>query len=147
MKVIDQFYDEYNFLSNFAQIPVRWMGTEYRTAEHVFNAMKAVDYSDRRYVADAITPTEAKRRGREITLRQDWDKVKYAFMRDILYAKFNTPTTKQLLLSTDNAILVEGNTWHDQIWGDCVCPRHIKIPGQNALGTLLMYTRLRLATE
>ena len=51
---------------------------------------------------------------------------------------------RERLLATRGALLVEGNTWHDQTWGSCVCPQHAEVPGDNALGVILMTLRLRL---
>ena len=147
MQVIDSFYDDYDFLSNFAITPVNFNNDWYRSSEHAFNALKATNQADHDYVKTAYTPSEAKKRGRSIELRRNWDKIKFAVMRDILYAKFCQNPMRSKLLATGNAILIEGNTWHDQIWGDCQCPKHIDMPGQNALGLLLMYTRLRLSAE
>lgn len=46
------------------------------------------------------------------------------------------------LLDTDDALLIEGNTWHDNYWGDCKCS-HPKCSnkGRNALGEILMEIR------
>jgi predicted NAD-dependent protein-ADP-ribosyltransferase YbiA (DUF1768 family) len=45
------------------------------------------------------------------------------------------------LLDTGDEELVEGTTWHDNIWGNCSCPKCKNIPGQNRLGKLLMQIR------
>jgi predicted NAD-dependent protein-ADP-ribosyltransferase YbiA (DUF1768 family) len=46
------------------------------------------------------------------------------------------------LLETGEALLIEGNTWHDQIWGDCRCGRpECAEPGLNLLGQILMSVR------
>jgi predicted NAD-dependent protein-ADP-ribosyltransferase YbiA (DUF1768 family) len=51
------------------------------------------------------------------------------------------------LLDTHGVLLVEGNTWHDQVWGSCRCDDHCDTPGGNALGVILMAVRLRLAAR
>jgi len=48
---------------------------------------------------------------------------------------------KTKLINTGTARLIEGNTWHDNIWGDCSCPRCVGITGQNHLGKILMQVR------
>ena len=37
--------------------------------------------------------------------------------------------------------LIEGNTWSDNFWGDCHCPKCRGIKGENNLGKLLMKIR------
>lgn len=93
---------------------------------------------------DAKTPGIAKQRGRKVTLRPNWDYVeRFKAMRSVLGAKFlsdHEMTTK--LLETGNAYLEEGNTWHDTIWGVCLCNRSACTQvGANSLGTMLMELR------
>lgn len=40
--------------------------------------------------------------------------------------------------------LVEGNYWHDNIWGNCECAKCISFAGQNLLGQLLEVLRTHL---
>lgn len=40
--------------------------------------------------------------------------------------------------------LVEGNTWHDQVWGDRRCPAHTGHDGFNALGRMLVMLRAEI---
>ena len=56
---------------------------------------------------------------------------------------------RQILLSTNDAILIEGNTWHDNTWGDCSCGDRpeCKKPGLNLLGKALMLVRKELQDE
>ena len=49
-----------------------------------------------------------------------------------------------MLLSTGGGDLVEGNRWHDNFWGRCVCRACRRIGGANVLGTLLMQVRAEL---
>jgi len=46
-----------------------------------------------------------------------------------------------LLIQTDGYKLVEGNHWHDNIWGDCKCSKCENIPGENWLGKVLIQLR------
>ena len=77
-------------------------------------------------------------------MRRDWDKIKVDVMRDLLRDKFEDPNLRQMLLATYPNDLIEGNTWHDQFWGDCECPKHENTMGMNWLGTLLMEIREEL---
>ena len=54
----------------------------------------------------------------------------------IVFLKFyENKDLKKKLLSTENVILVEGNTWNDTFWGVC------KGKGKNNLGKILMNVR------
>ena len=44
-------------------------------------------------------------------------------------------------------LLIEGNTWHDNYWGDCSCNRCKSKSGENMLGILLMELRDKLNKE
>lgn len=142
--VIDQFTGPYRFLSNFYAVQLTYRGIEYPSAEHAFNAGKTVDLELRRWIAAAPNPGEAKRRGRSVELRPEWDRrIRYEVMSEVLQAKFSQPYLRRLLLSTGEAELVEGNTWHDMHWGRCVCPRHHGF-GANWLGLMLEKIRADL---
>ncbi|WP_219505187.1 NADAR family protein [Nonomuraea ceibae] len=156
--MIDRFSGPNWILSNFALIPVTLYSTleegwiTYATAEHAFNAAKTLNPDERRWVADAPSddPGEAKRRGRRVTLRPGWDTdVRYRAMAAIIAAKFTPASTvASFLLGTGEEELVEGNTWHDNHWGDCRCGRAVCAPaGFNHLGQLLMEHRALLRTS
>ena len=42
-------------------------------------------------------------------------------------------------------MLIEGNYWHDNYWGNCLCPKCKEIEGQNQLGKILMKVRSTLS--
>lgn len=144
---ITDFRGPYDFLSNFHRAPLTWEGIHYPTSEHAFNAGKTTEPDLRRWIAEASTPREAKRRGHLVRLRDNWDtQVRYDVMRAVLVAKFaHIPGRVTALLDTAPALLVEGNTWHDQTWGDCRCGRPAcGTPGENHLGRMLMDLRAQL---
>jgi ribA/ribD-fused uncharacterized protein len=141
---VDNFRGEYEFLSNFSKDAFFWYGMWYLTVEHAYQAAKATNPDDWRAIAQANTPTDAKRVGRGIKIRPDWDEVKEFIMMDLLWHKFKKRELVEKLLETGDAMLIEGNTWHDQIWGNCNCERHIDTPGKNLLGSYLMFTRSKL---
>ncbi len=129
----------YSFLSNFYLSPITF---EYLneiwhadTVEHAFQAMKSDQKDDVAHVLRSLNAGVAKRRGRKLTLRSDWDKVKDDVMLELLRLKFAIPDLRDKLLATKNATLIEGNTWGDTYWGVC---RGI---GDNTLGVLLMQVR------
>lgn len=152
-QVIDRFSGAYAALSNFARIPVTLSSQleqreiTYPTAEHAFNAAKTLDPAKRADILAARTPRQAKLLGRQAVLRPGWDDaIRYKAMRAIIAAKFTHDSPAgRVLLRTGDALLVEGNMWHDQHWGDCRCGRNsCREPGANWLGRMLMEHRTEL---
>lgn len=136
VKQIDNFDGEYAFLSNFYPAPVDFDGLTYPNNESAFQAQKC---PTRRSEFLNITPGKAKRLGRKVELRPDWEQVKDEVMRAICICKFaQNPDLAQKLITTGNAELIEGNWWHDQYWGVC------DGTGQNKLGKILMDIRAEL---
>lgn len=91
------------------------------------------------------TPGRAKKMGRRVAVRADWDEVKIAVMDELLHAKFAHRQMRELLLKTGDAVLVEGNHWHDPFWGVCTgCKYGCEGIGENHLGRLLMALRTEL---
>lgn len=145
--IIDKFENEYAFLSNFYPSPIQERGINYATVEHYFQAQKTTVPFERHAIAAAATPGRAKQEGRRITLRKNWEEIKEQVMLDGLRLKFAIPELAEKLLATGEAELVEGTTWHDNIWGNCSCPECENIPGQNKLGKLLMLVREELKNK
>ena len=149
-QLIDSFAGDYGFLSNFFPCLVGHAGNKYPTAEHAFQCAKTVVPEERYRIANAITPGIAKRLGgpkpRGIaTLRPDWEAIKVPVMTEILRDKFTRHIRlREELLLTQSAMLIEGNTWCDNIWGDCRCAKCRRIPGENLLGRILMRLREEL---
>ncbi|MFT4128151.1 MAG: NADAR family protein [Gordonia sp. (in: high G+C Gram-positive bacteria)] len=155
--MIGEFRGSYRFLSNFypaevAVPPMSWPGgfttrgpITFGSAEAAFQAGKCVSVSDVHRLAAAETPGEAKAIGRRVVLTESWDLDRLGFMALVVGRKFrpDTPLAERLLATGDH-VLVEGNDWHDQFWGTCVCARHDGVPGQNWLGTLLTQRRAYL---
>lgn len=130
------------WLSNFDRTPVRFDGVEYKTAEHAYQAQKTMVEDERRRIRECNTPAEAKRMGRTVTLRPDWEKVKLAVMESVVYHKFAHNTDlRDKLLETGGAELVEGNNWGDRYWG------RVDGRGENHLGKILMRVRAKLASK
>jgi ribA/ribD-fused uncharacterized protein len=139
MQVIDRFDGEHRFLSNFLPEPVVFARIEYPTVEHAFQAAKTHDRALKLAVTAAPSPGAAKRMGRKLPLRADWERVKTDIMRTLVRLKFSThQELRELLLATREARLIEENTWDDTFWGVC------KGKGQNWLGRILMEVREEL---
>lgn len=163
--------NEWAALSNFYQgQPIRVGPYVFATGEHFFQAMKAQNSRDFRKIVASATPGEAKANGGHLLrLRPDWAMVKYDVMRWVLAEKFSPGRHEAgVLLATGDALLVEGTTWGDQIWGvDLKAGRKLTTrrddatgklvetpwepgepwefsPGRNWLGVLLMARRAEL---
>jgi ribA/ribD-fused uncharacterized protein len=134
-KPIRSFSGRYAFLSNFAPSPLEYEGIKYPTVEHAFQAAKTLDNGQRLTIASARTPGIAKRAGRRLKLRDDWDVIRIGVMFHLLLLKFAVAPLSDQLLKTGDAHLVEGNTWGDRFWGVCGGK------GENHLGALLMQVR------
>jgi ribA/ribD-fused uncharacterized protein len=147
--MIDCFDKEYAFLSNYhPTCPlVDEFNIAYPSVEHYFQALKSLDKKERIMVALQDTPGKAKRLGRNLHLREDWEEIKNQVMEDGLRQKFTDPVMKKKLLATNDEELIEGNTWHDNTWGDCSCEACQGIIGQNRLGLLLMKLREEFKNE
>jgi hypothetical protein len=139
---IDEFQGSHRFLSNFWKDPFVIDGFVYSTNEHYYQSMKGGTRSDRKYVREAPTPYQAKKRGRSIKVRSGWDDMKVDVMRRGLRAKFTqNESLKKKLLDTGDAILEEGNDWGDSFWGINKNPKKGMLGGKNHLGKLLMELR------
>lgn len=141
--VIDKFEYEHAFLSNFYWADAAVGDEIYPTSEHAFQAAKTEDPQERKKVRAAKSPGMAKRIGRRVAMRRNWDQIKNGVMHAILKSKFSNPELRDKLLATGDAKLVEGNTWHDNYWGSCTCAK-CGNHGKNVLGRLLMDLREEL---
>ncbi len=139
---ISTFREEYSFLSNFYFSPFFYKEKEWPTVEHIFQASKAMDKKDREKIRLAFSPGQAKRLGRKVDLRPNWEKIKYRTMLGAVRLKFGqNKKLRNKLKATGKTPLVEGNTWHDNVWGNCSCPKCEDIMGNNLLGKILMQIR------
>ena len=144
--VIDSFRGRrHGFLSNFSrhsvQVDVGHGLQQYATTEHAYQAAKSFSKEGHDYVAVAKTPGEAKKRGRSIAIRFDWEKIKDDVMRAAVMAKFSDPVLQERLVQTKAFFLKEGNNWCDNYWGDCSCFKCLGKNGKNMLGKILMEVR------
>jgi len=134
--MISGFTGEHKFLSNFYPCIVFYEGIEYPTSEHAFQAAKTEDVVVRKLLSQVKTPGEAKRFGRNLKLRPDWETIKLKKMEMVLIDKFTrNAELRTLLLKTGDQPLVETNHWGDKYWGIC------NGVGENHLGLTLMNVR------
>jgi ribA/ribD-fused uncharacterized protein len=142
MEPILTFFGEHRFLSNFFVAELVWDNIVWPSSEHAYQAAKTLDRSERIRISQLKTPGAAKKCGKTIQLRPDWEAVKVEIMYEIVLAKFSqNPELHDRLLATGDAHLEEGNSWHDRTWG--VCPVGSG-QGLNYLGVILMAVREEL---
>lgn len=140
MNKINNFKGKYAFLSNYYPSPIQetlsnGIIIEYPTIEHAFQAAKTTDEKIQQIIAACPAPGDAKKIGRHVQLRKDWNQIKTAVMLTYVREKFKNSDLRQKLLATGNAYLEEGNTWGDRIWGT------VNGEGENRLGKILMQVR------
>lgn len=136
MNKIDRFDGEYDFLSNFSQHVTLYRNRKFLTVEHAFQAAKSDNIADWDRFLTIKTPGLAKKEGRMLSLRPDWESVKIAIMEELVWQKFYINWDIRIkLVATDDAELIEGNSWDDTFWGVCYGK------GQNMLGKILMKVR------
>ena len=142
-KTVRQFKNEYKMFSNFYPCTVFFEGRNYPTVEHAFQAAKSNNWKFRKQLSEVPVdqPGYTKKLGSTVTLRKDWEIVKISIMRRLLMQKFCCDDFRKLLISTNEAVIIEGNWWHDNYWGDCYCQKCKDIEGKNQLGKLLMKIR------
>lgn len=144
--IIKDFRGKYYFLSNFSPSKIEYDGYTYENAEAAFHAQKnsSTFYKHMMQFQDA---SMAKKEGRRIRLREDWEEVKDSIMYEVVKAKFTqNKLLREELLATKDMVLIEENTWHDNYWGVCSCNRcknkiHVS---SNNLGKILMKVREEL---
>ncbi|MEU6191732.1 NADAR family protein [Nocardia sp. NPDC047038] len=143
--VIDRFHGEHEYLSNFSDHPAEYTEVWFPTAEHAFAAAKTTEPRWVQRIEAAATPGAAKKLGRQLPLRPDWDQIKPTVMAEILRSKFTRdPRLRDLLVSTGDQLLIEGNDWNDDYWGRCLRPGLVTPAGTNMLGRTLMQVRAEL---
>lgn len=139
--MIGPFRNDYYFLSNMYPCRIVIDGIEYSCAEAAFQTMKLANAEDRKMFI-GLDGYEAKKLGRRVQLRPDWNTYRLAAMNIVVSNKFfQNGYLARKLLETGDDELVEVNTWNDTFWGVC------NGKGQNWLGKLLMDLRNDLKEE
>ena len=133
--MIDNFSGKHAFLSNF-------FPGDNSSLEHKFQAAKTNNPIEQAEVMACSTPGQAKRLGRKVEMKEDWNEIRVPTMIKLVHEKFQLSPLKEKLLVTDDKVLIEGNRWHDNFWGDCRCGRDAcSDEGKNTLGKILMLVR------
>jgi ribA/ribD-fused uncharacterized protein len=143
--------DNYGFLSNFYKRIFIVDGIKWKTSEHYYQYKKLkflqelgepVTDEFLLEIINSKTAKEVKMLGHTKFNQIDmWDEIKIDEMKNVLRMKFKIPFLKQCLINTENAILIEDNTY-DNFWAN---GRNNK--GLNMLGKCLMEIRDELNNE
>lgn len=147
------FREELFFLSNFFEAPIdiEYQGLKFTfpTSEHVFQAMKVAasvmnaeaNIKWLKKMEATPLPVKSKYLGKVIDIDvPKWNAMSENCMRRTLELKLTQhPELMQQLVDTADLVLVEYNSWNDQLWG-----KNEKTgKGQNKLGILLMELRAK----
>lgn len=144
---IVDFHGEHYWLDNMWLVEIRWnKRLTFKSVEHGFVYFKTREKVLRDAVLAEPDPYTVKAMGRTPgVMREDWEEIRFGIMNELVRMKFfRHDDLRKKLLNTGDVKLIEGNTWDDNIWGDCVCPHCRDIPGQNLLGEILMQLRTDL---
>lgn len=155
--MINKFEGRFRFLSNFYPCKIEHKGIKYPSVEHFYVAMKVTEMqlldgvyytaADFREMISRISnPGDVKKIGSRVKIRRDWDDKKLEFMNWAVREKFKDETLAEMLISTGDQEIIEGNWWHDNFFGSCSCVK-CGNKGQNNLGKLLMRVRDDIRTS
>lgn len=156
INIIGNFAMDYAFLSNFHPCKITYKGHTYNDTETAYQAAKVIEGSvfgqdengkdilwfDK--IKNSKDAAEAKKLGAKCPLRPGWEQIKLSVMKDVLAIKFVGTELEAKLLATGTDYLMEGTTWHDNIWGLCIrknCEKCVNKIGMNYLGLFLMQLR------
>jgi len=137
IKMIKEFQGSKRWLSNFTPCWVFLDGVAYPSTENAYQAAKTVVKNERKPFV-GMTAGQAKRAGKKVTIRDDWDEVKLEVMEDLTRQKYTQEPFKSKLLGTGDREIQEGNRWGDTFWGIC------NGRGSNHLGVIIMKIRSEL---
>ena len=143
--LIDGFFGEYRFLSNFWPCVIQYDGRSWPSVEHAYQSAKSHDHEYKTRIMQAATPGDAKRLSRQVQLVHNWLKIRVTVMSYLVRVKFLTyKDLGDRLLETGSAELIEGNYWHDDFWG-MIKNSSGEWEGRNHLGRMLMQVRAELS--
>lgn len=155
--MIERFWEQYRWLSNFWEVEIEFDGITYPSVEHYYVAMKvdkpqkikleinkklADVYMDiqqlREHISKIDTASKVKKFGQEqISVRKDWDDLKISVMKYGLEQKYSQEPFRTKLIETGNEYIQEGNVWNDTHWGVNLDTGE----GKNILGKMIMKIR------
>lgn len=134
--------EPYGFMSNYFKSRFFVLGRWWNWSEAPYQAAKTVIKSEIDAIHQATKANDTRLLGQKVTLRSDWDEVKYIVMKEVLTAKFlQCHDLRKQLIETGDEELIEDSPV-DYYWG-CGADGS----GENMLGKLLMELREELKGE
>jgi ribA/ribD-fused uncharacterized protein len=138
----------YGAFSNLYKSPIDFEGRKYPTAEHAYQAGKALKPEVREWILAAPSPSLAAMAAHGLytwDIVPNWSQIKFDRMRRVLFAKFTQHAQlRALLVQTGDTRLVEAgsvNNSVNRLWGE------VNGVGQNMLGQMLMELRKAFLAE
>jgi len=132
---------EYGWLSNFYSSSVYFRGQLYPSSENAYQAAKVEVYHREYFTHCSASKSKSLWKNDDldkIYTPEEWDKVKYDIMLEIVFLKFiQNPELRTKLNNTGIKYLEETNHWKDVYWGVDYKTRK----GDNNLGYILMKVR------
>lgn len=145
--VIYGFFGSFRFLSNFHVVKIPYQGLVYPSTEAAYMSAKTTDQSIKDKLTKSISPSESRRIGKTLVLREGWDDMRLEVMEEVSRIKYGQPNNREslelreMLKATAPAVLVEANWWNDRFWGECYGV------GESNLGKILMKIRDEFIAE
>lgn len=147
-EIIFEYNGEFKWLSNFdifqneEDYIVDVFGIKYPSVEHAYQANKFNSPDLREIISNHPSiglkkTVRAMLEANPLHTNKLFHRDKAYIMSDLLAHKFVIPHYKNLLLSTGDKPLIEGNRWNDKFWG--VCLKTFK--GRNLLAEMHMNIR------
>lgn len=137
--MIIEFREKYAMFSNFFPCEINYNGNAFRSVEHAYQSQKNDDKEWLQYCIDEQSAGKVKKRSMSITVREDWQEINMTIMETLLRQKFSKQPFKNLLITTGNQNIQEGNHWGDTFWG--IDLKNSPNQGENHLGRMLMEIR------
>jgi N-glycosidase YbiA len=134
--------EPYGCFSNYYKSRFFVFGRWWNWSEAPYQAAKTNIESEIVQIHQAIKANDTRLLGQQVTIRPDWDEVKYEIMKEVCKAKFlQCHDLRKILMDTGDEELIEDSKV-DYYWG-CGADGS----GKNMLGKVLMELREELKGE
>lgn len=134
--------EPYGYLNNFRKAPMFIYNAWFKNVEAAYQSRKTNIKEEQESIRLALHPSTARDLGQKVTMRSDWDSIKYSVMEECVLAKFvQHKDLRERLLSTGTEYIIEDSKI-DYYWG-CGADG----TGKNKLGLILMTVRILIAGE
>ena len=98
-------------------IHIFYHGIEFKTSEHLYQALKMSDISGFHMVRKCPTPKAAKELAYTLSMVSNWELIKYDTMLQVLQLKFDQHDSIHDILLDTNDMVIEEASPYDYIWG------------------------------